>query len=104
MVNDDSNYIKIVLKNINTLKNDKVLMRHFNVDFSKEASKKNSTHVLNIGLHLRRGDFLVSNTNEIDANSSPPIEAVIEVLNLFKNCKNANVAIYSDQSKKSQKI
>ncbi len=103
MVNDDSNYIKIVLKNISTLKNDKVLMRHFNVDFSKGASKKNPTHVLNIGLHLRRGDFLVSNTNEIDANSSPSIEAVIEVLNLFKNCKNANVAIYSDQSKKITK-
>tara|TARA_B100000795_G_C22758414_1_gene422512 strand:- start:315 stop:1316 length:1002 start_codon:yes stop_codon:yes gene_type:complete len=100
MVNDDVNYMKIVSKNIESLKNDKNVFRLFGVDFTKVVNKIFYDKGLNIGVHLRRGDFLISETNKTQENSSPPINSVIEILNIFKNYKISTITIYSDQSKK----
>ena len=100
MVNDDVNYMKIVSRNIGSLKNDKNVFRLFGVDFTNSASKISFDKGLNVGVHLRRGDFSISKTNKTQENSSPPINSVIEILNFFKNYKISTVTIYSDQSLK----
>jgi hypothetical protein len=100
MVNDDISYMKIVSKNIDSLKTDINLLRSFDVDFNKEVNKISENKGLNIGIHLRRGDFLISKTNKPLANSSPPINLVIAILDIFKSYKISTVTIYSDQSEK----
>jgi hypothetical protein len=102
LINEDKDYIKIVAKNISTLRIDKNLKTYFGLNFSSEFNN-DFAEGLNIGVHIRRGDFKVSKTNEFELNSSPPIESVASILEVLKNYKISKVTIYSDQSKKLTK-
>jgi hypothetical protein len=99
LINEDKDFISIVLKNIANLKNDENFNRNFGLNYSS-VFNNSVTNGLNIGLHLRRGDFKVSKTNEIEANSSPPVESISAVLKILKDFEISKVTVYSDQSKK----
>ena len=66
---------------------------------SKGIKNKNIKKFDGIGIHIRRGDFVINkNILDMEPNKSPPIEFYIDVMNKIKCRDGGIVTIYSDQS------
>jgi hypothetical protein len=98
---DPLSFKKISSLNLNYIKRNITSFLNFNYEIKKKNklyliyNKKKS---ITLGLHLRRGDFLLNKSPSKNFNSSPDINSQIKLIKKIKS-KIKVINIYSDQSK-----
>ena len=98
---DPLSFKKISSLNLNYIKRNITSFLNFNYEIKKKNKLDliyNKKKSITLGLHLRRGDFLLNKSPSKNFNSSPDINSQIKLIKKIKS-KIKVINIYSDQSK-----
>jgi hypothetical protein len=99
LVNIDNNYINLVQKNLNQIEYNDLLS--YGIILPKKIKSTQPKKIV-VGVHLRRGDFKVSESEEIEGpNSSPGLKYSLNILDTLLKYKKLNISrveFFSDSS------
>lgn len=102
IVNLDALFFKkISTLDLQYIKKNIVTFLNFNYEIKKNNKLdliQNKKEHITLGLHLRRGDFMLKKSSSKNFNSSPDIKSQIKIIKKIKS-KIKIINIYSDQSK-----
>jgi hypothetical protein len=90
LINIDNDYLNLIQKNLFKINSTELLLYGI---ILPEKKKKSSSPKIVVGVHIRRGDFKVSESEKLEGpNSSPSLKSSLSILHILLNFKALNIS------------